>query len=157
MELHPLAPLLCSAAILRRQRFPVPGWGLIHSHYFTTWYRILNYHVIISRVELLDCSIQQLDKTMQAEIITRDLLRSQRQKSEVQKMSKHKATSCLLPSTGASPSSKRCNPWTSRPAPVFVHPEWALCPCKCTNSMPPGSHMITQNKKAFHSGHRPNE
>lgn len=57
MELHPLAPLLCSAAILRHRRFPVPGWGLI----YTMWYRKLNYLVIISRVELLDCSIQQFD------------------------------------------------------------------------------------------------
>lgn len=85
MELHPLAPLLCSAAILRHQRFPAPGWGVIYSHYFTMWHRKLNYHVIISRVEVLHCSIQQLDKTMQIEIIALDLLRSHREKSEVKK------------------------------------------------------------------------
>lgn len=96
MELCPLAPLLCSAAILRRQRFPVPSWGLIHSHHFTMWYPKLNYHVIISRVEPLDCSIQQLDKTMQIEILALHLLRSHRQKSELKRMWKHKATSCLL-------------------------------------------------------------
>ena len=33
MELHPLAPLQCSAAIPRHQRFPVPGSGLIYLHY----------------------------------------------------------------------------------------------------------------------------
>lgn len=63
-----------------------------------------------------------------------------------QKMWKHKATFCLH-WTRASPSSKRWNLWTSRPAPAFVHPEWALCPCKCTNSRPPGSHKMG---KTFH-------
>ena len=40
------------------------------------------------------------------------------------------------------------NLWTSRPAPAFVHPEWALCLCKCTNSRPPGSHK-TEKQRYF--------
>ena len=57
MELHRLAPLQCSAAILKHQRFPVPGNGLIYLHCFPMWYRKRN----VSRVELLDDSIRLLE------------------------------------------------------------------------------------------------